>query len=193
MESVKAAIRSAVKRLSALIAERDLKAGSTLCGVLVDRAAREFFTFNVGDSKAFGVSPCESGGSPPALRVTALTTAHNLQNQAEKERIESHKGLFGHRVGGQLLVTRALGDLAFGECGLTDDPDITARPLTNEVMILLGSDGVWDFVDQAEVEECLTRHQLSDGTAIGRQLVGIALERSIDNISLIVLSLKLDK
>jgi serine/threonine protein phosphatase PrpC len=62
---------------------------------------------------------------------------------------------FYSKIPGQgLSLTRAFGDLSFVTSGLTYFPEITEREMDGtEGWIVLGSDGLWDQLDCAEVFE----------------------------------------
>ena len=122
----------------------------------------------------------------PKLNIEKLTVDHNLKNMFEKERIVKNNGLLRNRVGGQLILTRAIGDTGFYSSGLTSEPDITRRQFTNEKLLILGSDGVWDFIGEDELIDCIGQHSETDVEKIAKQIVDICLEDSKDNISLIV-------
>ena len=68
---------------------------------------------NIGDTRAVIV---KSDGS--AVR---MTVDHNAKtNKEEVQRIKDGKGvIFGHKVGGQLSVTRAFGDQHLKDCGVS--------------------------------------------------------------------------
>jgi len=51
-----------------------------------------------------------------------------------------------------LAMSRSMGDGMGRECGVIGDPDIMEHTLTNEdKMIVIASDGVWEFISNYEV------------------------------------------
>lgn len=104
-------------------------------------------------------------------KATSLTTVHfatidhKPEMPEERERIESANGrvifdgYYNHRVFSKrgmypgLNMSRALGDLiAHSEAGLTAEPEVYTLDLreTGEIMMLICSDGVWEFIENDE-------------------------------------------
>ena len=56
---------------------------------------------------------------------------HKITNPVEEERIKNFKNgiIINNRLGGNLMISRALGDFDFNECGLTSEPDINKFPI----------------------------------------------------------------
>ena len=91
-----------------------------------------------------------------------------------------------NRVGGVLAVTRAFGDHALRDSGLTAVPHIlkyTLKPF--DKFLVIASDGVWDELsDQDAVSFC--KDDVS-AKQIAQQIVKTAVQRgSKDNVSVIV-------
>ena len=91
------------------------------------------------------------------------------------------------RVGGGLAITRAIGDHAFKNFGVTCVP-YTVRHVLRPFgkFLVIATDGIWDTVTDDEAialcKEDLTTKQ------IAQSIVKLALEKgSGDNISIIVL------
>lgn len=178
------------KLTQTMIDQERFSSGSTFCGLLVDRLTREFFTVNIGDSRAVSATPTTKPNGEVVWDLTLLTVDHKLTNEGERERVRAAGGLMNNRVGGQILVTRAIGDFNFTQFGLTHTPDIKRHKLGKEKYLMVGSDGVWDFVDTATVSGILADPAVTGSSSLAKALVNDAMKKSIDNISLIVLAIK---
>mmetsp|Transcript_3051 Transcript_3051/g.7302 ORF Transcript_3051/g.7302 Transcript_3051/m.7302 type:complete len:456 (+) Transcript_3051:37-1404(+) len=108
-------------------------------------AKRHLAVANVGDTRAVLVN--SRGG------VTRLTYDHKASDAQEARRIVNAGGHIARgRVGGQLMVTRALGDHALRAMGVTAMPHITERNLSDaDRCLILATDGVWDVMSD---EDC---------------------------------------
>ena len=166
---------------------KDMDCGSTFCGLLINSVTKTYYSINIGDSSLISVRAIEGPEGPANLEAVALTEEHKVTNPQEKERIKAANGLMNNRVGGQLLVTRAIGDFAFGSYGLTATPDIREHALGREKFLFVGSDGVWDAVNHEQLVDMLKANGHKSVAEITKELVDDAKTKSIDNISLIVL------
>jgi len=109
------------------------------------------YVANAGDSRCV---LCRKG------EAVAMSEDHKPTNKEEEERIRNAGGsVFDGRVGGQLAVSRALGDLQFkcnGELGpegqmVTCVPDVRKLVLnSDDEFVILACDGIWDVMDNAE-------------------------------------------
>ena len=111
---------------------------------------------NVGDSVAFLV---QTDGE-----IIEMTTSHRPDLPQERERIEQKGGvvrsLLGdptprlclrHKDAPGLAMSRSLGDTLSKDIGASAKPDLYEHTLTpQDEFILLGSDGIWDFIDPLE-------------------------------------------
>jgi protein phosphatase 1L len=91
-------------------------------------------------------------------------------------------------VAGQLGVSRALGDHALKQAGVSWKPYISARDATQDVALVIASDGLWDAVSDSDarqvIENCLA-DQVPEKAA--QLLVEDAQRRgSTDNITCLV-------
>ena len=122
--------------------------GSTAWIVLIVKENEEKVVYiaNVGDTRAITTIDGE---------VKQITDDHNVKNEAEKERIEKTGGfIMNARVGGRLVVTRAFGDLAWKDYGLTVDPVITKYNIDDlGKYLVVWTDGVYDRMTNEEVME----------------------------------------
>lgn len=127
--------------------------------------SNKLWVAHVGDSRSII-------GSAAGEMVSPLTIDHKPDLPEEKKRIESANppgrvifdGFFNHRVFAQkgmypgLNMSRALGDVvAHKQAGLTASPDIKEIDLasselggTGERLLILCTDGVWEFIEDSE-------------------------------------------
>jgi len=148
--------------------------GTTCTMAYVDLAKSMLTIAHVGDSRSvLGWRQRADGadGGEPKSMVDELTVDHKPDLEHERKRIESadppgriiFDGFVNYRVYSQkgmypgLNMSRALGDIiAHKEAGLTAVPDtrtIDLKPLlgqsNTDVMLLICSDGVWEYVQSA--------------------------------------------
>lgn len=99
-------------------------------------------------------------------QAVRLTKDHNCKVEAERKRVESVGGKIEtteegtQRVNGKIAVTRAFGDIKLKEptAFVIADPDIESRWLTpRDSWLVLGSDGMWDFVTEHDAREFCTK------------------------------------
>jgi len=144
---------------------------------------------NVGDSRAVIV------GVKSARRVTK---DHRACDALEAKRVVNEGGVVRHgRVGGQLSVSRSLGDHHLKGCGVSCVPDICTCDAQDAHALVIASDGLWDALgdDDARIilERCVDEAILQENSQMvvadylreraARSLVECAKERgSQDNI-----------
>ena len=99
---------------------------------------------NVGDTRAL----ISRNGVEERLSID-----HRLSEKSEHERITQSGGvIMNDRVGGTLILTRAFGDYALKDSGVTSTPTIRKhfiRPFDRFVVI--ASDGVYDTMSDQDV------------------------------------------
>lgn len=146
---------------------------------------------HVGDSRAVAV---QADGS--AVR---LTPEHKASCPKEQERIRRAGGsVHRGRVGGQLLVSRALGDHGLKSSGVIATPEVLRREVQGDAACVIASDGLWDVVNDQQAATVVAQSAqaaLSSGQtassaadAAARKLVEMAKQQgSGDNISVLVL------
>ncbi|KAF4748789.1 hypothetical protein FOZ63_025880 [Perkinsus olseni] len=139
--------------------QKDRKSNKDCCTVICA---------NVGDSRAILVAP--SG------RLTRLTQDHRpTSNAAETDRVVNNGGvvLFG-RVGGQLAVSRALGDWCLKNDGVISEPSVSVkREVVQGSIVVAASDGVWDVLGDEEVATFVSMHINEEDVA--EKLVSLAV------------------
>ncbi|CAG9331130.1 unnamed protein product [Blepharisma stoltei] len=153
--------------------------GSTATIALIRKEShqRVLYVANVGDSKAVLV---KSSG------FEQLSYDHKGTDASEIDRIVSSGGyLIRGRVAGQLAVTRALGDHHLKTSGVSSEPYVSRRVITpNEQFLVLASDGLWDVVNERELEGLKGRNSME----IGNRLMERAINGgSQDNICILTI------
>lgn len=146
--------------------------GTTVIVCYLD--GKTLYSCNAGDSRAVLATRQDNSSR---LKAVPLSDDHKPENPEEKKRILQNKGRVqackGHRgepVGPQrvwlehqnvpgLAMSRSFGDLVAASVGVIPRPDVWTRTLTsNDVFMILASDGVWEFISNEEavaiVEAC---------------------------------------
>jgi serine/threonine protein phosphatase PrpC len=154
------------------------RAGSTAVAVLI--TPPRLVCAYIGDSRAIiGRRSATRGLWDPI----ALSGVHKPDMPGEAERIMAAGGMltrtrFGPaRVNG-LAMSRAFGDFDVKAAGVIAEPDVNVHDLlpTDEVVVV-GSDGVWDVLDQSEVLALLEPYWATrDAEAGARAVVDAARE-----------------
>jgi protein phosphatase 1L len=161
--------------------------GSTACVVLVDN--NTITVANTGDSRAILVSEPE----PNDIRAVALSIDHKPDRLDERERIAKAGGTVSHwgvwRVEGVLAMSRAIGDKSLKKY-VIPDPDIMTREIKNgDKFVVVGTDGVWDVLQNHQVAEVLAG--ISDPEEAAMRLMQEIVNRGIvDNTTVIVVDVK---
>lgn len=143
------------------------KSGSTLTICLLDADTKFIHTAWVGDSRA--VNAWQFG-----RQVEALTRDHKPNDTKEKMRIQNTgadvvlTSYGGSRVcapgsdRGGLAMSRAICDTASEALGVVHQPGVGGAELlregTDEQFILLCSDGIWEFISNAEAGAVVGRY-----------------------------------
>jgi len=137
--------------------------GTTATVAIHDHVQKKLTTAHVADSTAvLGKTFMVKGAKEHKAEV--LTRDHKPDCKDEKERIEARggrvvfDGYANHRIyakGGRypgLNMSRCLGDLmGHMDCGIIAEPEVSTRDLTAEdSVLLLCSDGVWEFISATE-------------------------------------------
>lgn len=161
-------------------------------------------------------STCVMGSTEPngKLKGVPLTRDHKPDLKDEKKRIESSGGVVifdgyaNHRVYAKgkrrpgLNMSRCLGDLlGHSEAGLSCEPEHVEMDLSdNDEVLLLCSDGVWEFISPQEACEIVTSPATAsqDPTSIAEVLAKEAWNRWIaeeggqvvDDITVVLIFLK---
>lgn len=149
---VSSAFRGAFEKMDAQLAMLGAwKSGCTATVALVHRTDSTFrlHVANVGDSRAVVV------GSAGCRRVTI---DHKPSHPSEAARIVQDGGFVRHgRVGGQLGVSRSLGDHHLKSSGLSCAPEVSSCDIEADRAVVIASDGLWDALEDSDVGEVINR------------------------------------
>lgn len=167
--------------------------GSTALLLFIPHNAHHGFTIQLGDSEGYTINDHECTSITPVL--------HNTKNPAEVDYIRKAHGedaitILGHfgstptlRVGGALLVTRALGNLPRIRKLLNISPTITKFPLKKGSVCLLGTDGVFENNDITTIASCARYKQNTSAGEIATYIMTKIKPYSGDNKMLMVIKL----
>ena len=144
------------------------------------------------------------------------TVDHKPSNATEKNRIINNggeikrcRGINGHIYGPlrvfikanlnySLPMTRSIGDKYFWEAGVTSNPDIFSYDISSCLFIVLGSDGIWEFLNSNEVSKIVYHYyRIGQLKRAATSIVSQAYElweneaiMGIDDITAIVVGLR---
>eukprot|EP01022_Parablepharisma_sp_SALTPOND_P000567 TRINITY_DN102_c1_g1_i4.p1 TRINITY_DN102_c1_g1~~TRINITY_DN102_c1_g1_i4.p1 ORF type:complete len:351 (+),score=15.55 TRINITY_DN102_c1_g1_i4:1068-2120(+) len=184
--------------------------GSTMVFTLL--LGKSIVCGNIGDSRAV-IASHKQRGTGKIWIATPLSRDHKPDLPDEERRIlnsngriEAFKDLFGNSIGPArvwlrnetypgLAMSRSLGDKAARQCGVTELPEVTEKPLTAEdKVVIIGSDGIWEFITNIQAVEMVVPFWLNkDVEGACDKLVNEATSRwekadaSIDDITCIVI------
>jgi serine/threonine protein phosphatase PrpC len=165
--------------------------GTTATVVLHEHMGSKLYVANVGDSSCCLGKWNIVNKEKTDVKAVLLSKDHKPQDPTEKARIENGGGVVefdggvNHRVFAKnkpypgLAMSRALGDIrAHKEAGITAEPSVLQHDLQgDENLILVCSDGVWEFISPQEaVEIVISFPSMTDGV---QHLVSIARDRWI--------------
>jgi len=128
------------------------RCGCTATVVLAHRSpgSLRLHVANVGDSRSIAIDSANS--------EWRISRDHRPNDPAEIQRVESEGGFVTRgRVAGQLGVSRALGDHSLKSVGVTWRPSVCARDATQDTALVIGSDGLWDAMGDADVRVVVDR------------------------------------
>ena len=160
--------------------------GSTGCIVYITKEytiktmRKICYCANIGDTRAILIN--KEG-------VKRITYDDRATDKNEVERVKKAGGIiFGGRVFGNLMLTRAFGDYELKQYGVICNPHITRNEIDiDDKYIVIASDGVWDVIDENEIfklsKECKNSKELCD------TIIRNTLDKSLDNISCFVIRL----
>ena len=140
-----------------------------------------YYCVNIGDTRAVLIN------KEGAKRISYDDRA---TDNNESERVKKMGGIiFGGRVFGNLMLTRAFGDNEFKQYGVICNPHITKNEIDiDDKYIVLASDGVWDVMNENEIfelsKECKNSKEFCDMIVKNSLIKG-----SMDNISCFVIRL----
>lgn len=168
LDVLESAITDANDRLAEVAHEGTDAGGMGTTCIAMLRSGHKLAVANIGDSRAY---------LRRGTRVTQITRDHSfVQQLLDEGRITEDEALHHPQ---RSLVTRVL--TGRGE----DHPDLSMRELNAGDRILIGSDGLTDYVAETTVADIL-RSEGSPGD-IADQLLAISLRASVrDNVTVIV-------
>ena len=141
------------------------------------------FVANAGDARALWLQD----GQPPQR----LTVDHTPKLAREARRITQRGGVvLGGRLSGELGVSRGLGDSQYVAQGLNARPELThltAAQLRRPGTLVLGCDGIFDVLQDADIQAIVTAHPGVDLSQLAGIIVAHALGRATrDNASIVL-------
>ncbi len=180
-----------LKELEENLEDEEENSGSTVNIVYIcfEKGVRVVYSGNVGDSRTVLVRKND---------VKRLSYDHKASDEEEKKRVKKEGGIImKNRFFGTLAITRALADFEFkdGVEGLSNIPHITRTEVKDDdTYIVMGSDGVWDVIDDNNVKELINEFKTNNkdkcfdlATYIVKKSVDYG---SRDNISCITICLR---
>lgn len=149
-DAVRAALSRAFLKIDARLEEEGCKqVGCTATVALAHRSEDGKLTLsvgNVGDSQAYLLGDG---------RAREMSTVHRPTTAKEAERVTREGGfVLNGRVGGHLAVSRAMGDHT-SKPGVSAEPDVCTYSIQGARILVMASDGLWDFVGIDTVREVL--------------------------------------
>ena len=143
---------------------------------------RTLICANIGDSNGFLINK---------KYIKLMTKGHKCDDMLEVKRIKEQGGIvFQGRIFGKLILTRTLGDKEMKKYGVIPTPDFFVKKIEDDdLFFIIGSDGIWDVIEQEEVYRIGMEKGLSS-EEFSKKLVNLAKERDTrDNASCIVIKL----
>ena len=158
--------------------------GSTACVsyITIENSKKILYCANVGDTRCVLIK---------GNKGIRLTYDDRASDPKEHERIVSHGGIvFGGRVYGQLMLSRAFGDWELKTYGVICEPHIVRYEIEDEdSYLVIATDGVFDVMEDEDVFQ-LSKKQ-KNSREFCDDIMKEAMERgSMDNVSCFVIGLK---
>ena len=179
---VETALTNSFKKLDDQLKNHE-NVGSTgnLTYICKENGKRVIYSANIGDSRTVLIR---------RNKAERLSYDHKGTDFKEIERIRLTGGIiFGGRVFGQLAISRAFGDYSLKTYGVSAIPYVSKTVIDDsDTYVIMGSDGVWDVIDEDFV------YKMSQGISNSEEFAKIIISDamtlgSIDNISCIVIKL----
>ena len=186
--------------------------GSTCSSILFDLNTKNYinklYSINIGDSRSV-FFPFHSD-------AIFLSTDHTPEQIKEKERILSFGGRilkfkeFNNEFVGPLRIwlknedvpglamTRSFGDLIASSVGVICEPEIKEFDVDEEGVVVIGSDGLWEYFEVSEMEKYVRKMRKNGKSAefMAGELERIARQKwrendeGVDDISVVVVYLE---
>ena len=157
--------------------------GSTACIIYItkEKEKKILYCANVGDTRCTLIKELES---------KRLSYDDRASDENEYNRIIKQGGIvFGGRVYGQLMLSRAFGDWELKNYGVSCEPHITRINIEdNDKYVIVATDGVWDVLEDEDVYRL--SKDANNSMDLCRNIINISLEKgTMDNISCFVVAL----
>ena len=160
--------------------------GSTGCLIYITKEytlksmRKVCYCANIGDTRAVLINK---------ERIKRISYDDRANDKNEIERVKKSGGvIFGGRVFGNLMLTRAFGDYELKQYGVICNPHISRNEIDiDDKYIVIASDGVWDVIDESEIFKLSKENKNSKD--FRDNIVKKALDKSLDNISCFVIRL----
>ena len=157
--------------------------GATACIIYItkENGQKCLYSANIGDTRSILISSND---------CKRLSYDHRATDAVEYKRIIDSGGIvFAGRVYGQLMLSRAFGDLELKQFGVICEPYITRINITdNDKYVVVASDGVWDIFEDSDIYNM--SKDMNNCKEFCNNIVEKAIEKgSMDNISCFVIKL----
>ena len=160
--------------------------GSTACIVYITKeysinnSKKILYCANIGDTRAVLIN---------STSIKRISYDDRATDKNESERIKNLGGvIFGGRVFGNLMITRAFGDYELKKYGVICNPHILKYDIDfDDKYIIIASDGVWDALSEEEI--FLFSKKGKNSKELCDIIVNNSLVKSMDNISCFVIKL----
>lgn len=142
------------------------------------RKGQDLYVANVGDTRAVLVHEEGTGRA----HSQPLTRDHKPSVPSELERVNKCGGHVAQayipgvgfagppRVCGSLCITRAIGDTALQDAGVTPTPEVIKHHIrSGDKLVVMASDGCWDYISNDRAAEIALKH--SDPRHASRAIV----------------------
>ena len=148
----------------------------------IKEVERTLICANIGDSCGYLITKS---------KISLITKSHKCEDPSEVQRIRDNGGIvFQGRIFGKLILTRTIGDKEMKKYGVIPTPDFFTKKIEkDDLFVIIGSDGIWDVVNEEEIFKMGNEKELSS-EAFSKKIMDIAKKRDTrDNSSCIVIKL----
>ena len=148
----------------------------------IKEVERTLICANIGDSCGYLITKS---------KISQITKSHKCEDPSEVQRIRDNGGIvFQGRIFGKLILTRTIGDKEMKKYGVIPTPDFFTKKIEkDDLFVIIGSDGIWDVVNEEEIFKMGNEKELSS-EAFSKKIMDIAKKRDTrDNSSCIVIKL----
>jgi serine/threonine protein phosphatase PrpC len=177
-------LKSLFLKLDNIIKDNNFyQVGATACVVYItkENGKKILYCANVGDTRCTLIKTYKS---------FRLSYDDRASDENEYNRIIKEGGVvFGGRVYGQLMLSRAFGDWELKSYGVSCEPHVVKINIENDDRyVVIASDGVWDVLEDEDVHEL--SKPANNSLDLCRNIMKNTVEKgSMDNISCFVIEL----